>query len=360
MRSLNSGQQLSFGVPSTDDPDGMWPTLAPALALLLTAAIMAEIVRQTVGLTGWSLATGYVKISSTATILGFALWIFFEALKLAAVLADDPLSKLRSLVVHKLPVMVLPAVVFPLFLASYTMTKTAIPFMVGYGWDRFWADADRFMLGVDAWTISWSILSPGLSLRLEWFYTMVWGIGLVFSGILVALYETRKVTARFFTAMMMTWLIGGCVMAYLTSAAGPVFVHLFDPTLASRYETLRSVLAEGLSSGSAVLQSQEYLAAAVNERIARRGGGISAMPSMHVSTAMIVLLAFWHRRWLRPIVLTFWALTLVGSVHTGYHYLLDGLIGSALAVLAWRIAGNSVFGLRSRGPAAPTGAAAAR
>src|SRR4030095_17011749 len=160
---------------------------------------------------------------------------------------------------ERLPFLVLPALVFPLFLAGFTGAKVAIPHMVGFRWDFFWADLDRLIFGDDAWRITHKIFGRWTMPAWEWVYTVGWGFALAFSKALTALYLPRRLLAVFYTAMMGTWLFGGWLLAYCFSAAGPVFVHLVDPTSADRFAALRTELALSLSPHGAVREAQTYL-----------------------------------------------------------------------------------------------------
>ena len=101
----------------------------------------------------------------------------------------------------------------PCFLASFTATKSAIPFLVGYTWDHFWAQADRIIFGDDVWRIAHQWLGNGATRPLEWFYIVVWGIALIFVSALVPLNASARFTAKFYTAMMATWIVCGFVLA---------------------------------------------------------------------------------------------------------------------------------------------------
>ena len=169
------------------------------------------------------------------------------------------------------------------------------------------------------------------------FYAVIWGFALVFSGAFVATFASRRFTGTFFTALMLSWFIGGIVMAYAISAAGPVFAHLADPELAGRFLPLRRELVRTLGEDDLVMLSQRYLAAAINVKIALKGGGISAMPSMHIATATILVIAAWKTRWL-PLAGLFWMMTFFGSVYLGYHYAIDAPIAAVIAALCWSIA----------------------
>jgi TRAP-type C4-dicarboxylate transport system permease small subunit len=73
------------------------------------------------------------------------------------------------------------------------------------------------------------------------------------------------------------------------------------------------------------------------------GRGISAMPSLHVATAFLVYLV--GRRVHRALGLGFGifaVLILLGSVHLGWHYAIDGYAGIAGAGLIWWASGLAV------------------
>jgi hypothetical protein len=250
----------------------------------------------------------------------------------------------------------LPAIIFPLFLASFTAVKTAIPFLVGYSWDPFWAAADRLIFRDDGWRIAHFWLGSGSARWLEWAYSVGWGLSLIFVTALVALNASPKFIARFYTAMMATWLIGGVAFAYLFSAAGPVFADRATPDGVEDFADLQQFLKSNLAPESPIRLTQQYLASALHSHVAVKGGGISAMPSMHLAAVSIYVVGARRTWWLVPATV-FWLIIFVASAYFGYHYWVDGLAAAGIAAACWKAADMVPQGLArpqlAYGPNAP-------
>jgi TRAP-type C4-dicarboxylate transport system permease small subunit len=73
------------------------------------------------------------------------------------------------------------------------------------------------------------------------------------------------------------------------------------------------------------------------------GGGVSAMPSMHVSMAFLFVLLGWRVNRLLGIgALVFCTAIEVASVHLGWHYAIDGYASVALTGLIWWAVGRAL------------------
>ncbi len=129
------------------------------------------------------------------------------------------------------------------------------------------------------------------------------------------------------------------------SSAGPCFVHLLDPEN-THYQPLMERLSYQVDSfwllkiyGGETSQLQSYLWQAYSNRSSDIGAGISAMPSMHISSS--VLLAIGAFKVNKKIGLLFWLFTLIimiASVHLGWHYAVDGYVAIVVTLLTWRFA----------------------
>jgi len=98
--------------------------------------------------------------------------------------------------------------------------------------------------------------------------------------------------------------------------------------------------------------AQNYLWQIYQNGQAHLGGGISAMPSLHVAVALLVFLLMRpygpRLAWLFG---GYVVVMLVGSVHLGWHYAVDGYAGLVGGWVAWVSAGWLV---RRVVPPAPT------
>jgi hypothetical protein len=285
------------------------------------------------------LLPAYIATGAAVTLLSLLVWTFVWVLRAALQRADKPLVLLFVNVRQRLPVLILPAVVLPTFLAAFTATKSAIPFVVGYTWDAFWAHIDVFIFGDDAWRIATEVLGARSLLILQWFYVVAWGMALAFISAFVALHASRRFVGTYFTAMFSTWLFGGVAIAYLMSAAGPVFAAQFDPSLSGRFAPLHLFLSQNLADKSPIRITQAYLLSAVDSHSAEKGGGISAFPSMHLGAAAIYVFAARRTIWFIPALL-FWIVIFVCSAYFGYHYWIDGIAGAVVAAVCWIAAGR--------------------
>ncbi|HSS62883.1 MAG TPA: phosphatase PAP2 family protein, partial [Gammaproteobacteria bacterium] len=128
----------------------------------------------------------------------------------------------------------------------------------------------------------------------------------------------------------------GNLAATLLSSAGPCYYGYFvagpDP-FAPLMVYLESVSA--ITPLPSVL-AQGYLWESYQRDALTVGAGISAMPSIHMSMAFLLVLACWHRgRWLRGATLAYLVVLQIGSVHLGWHYAIDGYVGIFLTGAIW-------------------------
>ena len=155
----------------------------------------------------------------------------------------------------------------------------------------------------------------------------------------VAYNYPAHVRFRFPLALLMTWFIGGNIMAILLSSAGPCYygavTGLSDP-YAQQLATLAALDAE---STLRAVRYQEILWS-VYESPSLGLGGISAMPSMHCATSALLVLFAWNKPVLRVISLLFFGFIFISSFVLAWHYAVDGVLAVPVAIFAWWCAGR--------------------
>ena len=229
---------------------------------------------------------------------------------------------------------------FAVFMFSYSTIKTRIPEIMPFAWDEIFMKMDRALFfGNDPWVLfSWIYDSPQILAVMDTVYDMWAGI-LVGTWALcfVAYNYPAHVRFRFPLALLITWFIGGNIMAILLSSAGPCYyaavTGLSDP-YAQQLATLTALDAE---STLRAVRYQEILWN-VYESPSLGLGGISAMPSMHCATTALLVLFAWKKPVLRAISLLFFGFIFISSFVLAWHYAVDGLLALPIAMLSWWLA----------------------
>lgn len=240
------------------------------------------------------------------------------------------------LLVNALPIFT--AMVF--FNKAMIELKPAIPAINPFSWDVAFMELDRALhFGADPWTI----LQPVLG-----FDYVTYAINMGYNFWFVALFsawfwfgfqkQASELRARFFLSYMLAWWIGGGLLAVMFSSAGPVYYDELGLT-PNPYTGLFAYLNDADTRIPLwFLDTQKMLW----DGYIGKGPplGISAMPSMHNASAVLFALAFMQvSAKLGRFFAAYAVLILVGSVHLGWHYAVDGYAGILIAVLSWWLAG---------------------
>ncbi|MCX7294045.1 phosphatase PAP2 family protein [Janthinobacterium sp.] len=250
----------------------------------------------------------------------------------------------RERLMHALPALLL----VPLFALSFTTFKAAIPRLHPFDWDARLSAID---IALHGGTAPWAWLQPLLGhplltglLNVAYHFWFLLFYALLYWLIL----DTRRPLLRmqFLLSFTIAWIVLGSVAALLFSSAGPCYYghfHASDPyapLMAYLHDSNHSIPVWALKVQDMLWQGYQS-GGTVGEL------GISAMPSMHVATSVLMALVAWPTRRAAGIALAaFTVLIMLGSVHLGWHYALDGYVGAAGAVLIWQAVG---LALRRRG-----------
>lgn len=214
--------------------------------------------------------------------------------------------------------------------SSFSALKAALPFAVPFYLDPALTELERSIFGTDPWRLTHAALGWATPV-IDRIY-LLWLPTIVIALYAVLLARPSALRARALVSYALMWPLLGTFGAYALSSAGPIFqARLFGSDGA-----LLSALDREGASGT--LFAYEKLWAAYSDSVPLIGGGISAMPSLHVAVAtwiaLVVRTAAPRFAWL---AWSYVGMIWFGSVHLGWHYVLDGPVGMLGAVAIWKL-----------------------
>jgi hypothetical protein len=227
-----------------------------------------------------------------------------------------------------------------LYVPIFSAVKSAIPRVEGYAWDATLIAADRMILGTDAWRVlqplvGFLLLTSALSFAYHAWVVLIYGGGAYFCFFV----QDRELRAQYFIARFLSWIVMGMILATAFASVGPCFV---GPILGNHHFDAQAAYLKMANTHFPVLvlPVQHQLLMWFEAGRQDLGAGISAMPSMHIGMTTLTLLAV--RRVSRRaghLMFGFLLVIIVGSVHLGYHYAMDGIVALVGTTLLWLAAG---------------------
>ncbi len=240
-----------------------------------------------------------------------------------------------------------PLPIVPTFSSAFSSFKSSISEIHPFSFDVALHKLDRWLhFGVDPWQLLHPILAfPTVTAFFNLLYNL-WLPG-VYVFLFVMIFRTSDLALRmrYLASFIALWVLAGSLMAVGMSSAGPCFfgavTGLPDP-----YGSLLEYL-EVADKAIPIwaLDTQRYLWEAYSADRLAAGGGISAMPSMHVAIASLQAFAGWKLDRRLGAALTLYAfMILLGSVHLAWHYAVDAYVAMAVAAIVWVAIGRIIEG----------------
>lgn len=271
----------------------------------------------------------------------------YEIIKKTSASSDDPLGWYKTYFGPlRLADIICGAVAVIATISCFTVYKTQVVGSQGYHYDDLFIAWDRALFaGRDPWEVTHALFpSPAFTKWIDFLYHPTFLILLVSYMVCIVLQSRPALRYTFMLSYLASFVFLGMVMAYQLSAAGPVFDgYLFGDgtTFGPLSETL--VAQDKVAGPFVFLLGKDYLLRLYEAGASAAAGGISAMPSMHVVLAFLCAIGLLHVSRVLGVLATFYALIVwFGSVHLGWHYFVDGLVGLIALGVIWTIFGRTM------------------
>ena len=292
----------------------------------------------------------YLSLISTCLSATFICWVIYYYFRLMFQREPRPFLKFYQAVkamvwpLNRPLTFAVRILLLNICFANYTYIKEIIPELQPFQFDEAFYRWDQWLHGgVDPWQLTHAVFANQYaSLFLNvlyhlWFF-FLWGSFLYF----VCVCRQQRLRLQFLLSLLVCWFVLGNLLAIALSSAGPCFIQLLEPANSS-YQPLMALLEQqNLALKSAqffelwALNVQDLLWQAHTHRGTQLGSGISAMPSMHVASAVLFALgAYQVNKRLGWVMWGYAALIQVGSVHLAWHYAVDGYVAAAATLLIW-------------------------
>jgi hypothetical protein len=186
---------------------------------------------------------------------------------------------------------------------------------------------------------------PKITLFIDFCY-LAWGSIFIYSLLYMACHKNRPLRIQFFLSLALCWIILGNVLAVVLSSAGPCYFSEVTKSPINPYTQLFDYLKS--IPGLKAVGIQSSIWNAFQAGIFMPLGGISAMPSMHVSVATLLALLYKNLGKWRGLILTSFAVIIqLGSIHLGWHYAVDGYLSAIITIIIWKSVGLRLKGRNS-------------
>lgn len=222
-----------------------------------------------------------------------------------------------------------------LMIFTYGWLKLVVPLYRHSNFDGVLWELDRVIGFGVAPSVFLLDLFTGALRFVDWSYANIFYASIFVASVFFLSHPSRRIRIAFTNGNSALWLIGAWLY-FLVPSLGPAY--RFPEIWFAHSESLR--ITQGLQA--LLMRNWQNVMRAWNHEPAGPisiAFGIAAFPSLHVAIQTYVFL--WMRRlWLSGQVLfgVFALAIFLGSMITGWHYLIDGLAGLLMAWFVYRFA----------------------
>lgn len=267
-------------------------------------------------------------------VLPVLIWLAWVTILFARRGAKSPLRALKLVVYLNRQRVLRTGLLLALYAVTsraYRAIKVALPRYEDFYLDPSLVRFDQAVFGTDPWRLTHALIGPDGTWVIDRLYVL-WLPVMLAMFAWTAFTSDRAFQLRSAFTHFLIWIVLGNALALGLASAGPCYFEQFFGD--ARFRPLMDRL-EGIGDLQA-LALQAYLLS--SRGVESIGGGISAMPSVHVAMTVLLVLMMHDRfglRWPTWLAVAYLGVILVGSVHLGWHYAVDGMLSLVLVPLGW-------------------------
>ena len=249
----------------------------------------------------------------------------------------DPMRAPRAIILF-----IIAVISFVWLQTNFMSVKTTLPDIQPFYLDEAARKWDQILfLGHDPYTLfAWLYDMPYFFDLIDKTYTF-WAA--IIAGTWVYCFVTEKMGRKrryqYLISMVLLWFLAGNVFAIILSSAGPCYYGQITGDY-NAYAGLMGQLQAIHDNGFVNAYDYQGMLWEMYENPNSRFGGISAMPSLHVGTSLMLLILFRKTPIARELLVLFNITIYIGSIILGWHYAVDGLISIPLVIFCWWGAGK--------------------
>jgi hypothetical protein len=228
----------------------------------------------------------------------------------------------------------------PVFGWNFAYLQALMPFINDVDWDPTFAAWDSALhFGRQPWEWLQPLLGfPAVTSLFSLVYALWFFVLYAVNAWQAFARRDPALRMQYLLCTTLIWAVIGNVGCTLLASGGPVYYGRLtgapDP-FAPLFQYLDAAHGQWLNFSREIQEKMWalYLTNGIDGKVA---GAVAAMPSLHVASACgFYLVARATRPWLGRAYFAFLGLMLLGSVHLGWHYAIDGYAGIAATVLLW-------------------------
>ncbi len=282
-----------------------------------------------------------------ATFLAWSIYLYF---KFILTRESKPTKKYLFAIkdlflpINRTIVFITRILILNICFSNYTYIKQIIPDIKPFKYDQLFSRLDFLIHGEKyPWEWTHAIFSHSSFTYLFMFSYQIWFV-LIWGSFLYFLCSCKieKYRQQYLISFLLSWFFLGSIMALLLSSAGPCFLNLLNPN-DTTYLPLLEILKNQMQITEKnpfylgnIINVQNYLWDIYAGGKTSIGAGISAMPSMHVSSSVLMAMGAYQVNRILGLIFWFYVLIIqIASVHLGWHYAIDGYFSFISTVFIW-------------------------